>query len=184
MFSYDYARRDGILPITWDEFGKMTAQLAEKLASFQLEAIVGLARGGLFPATAAACMLRVEFYPARLTRRMNDQVVYTHPAWKTTVSAEVAGKTIAVVDEIADSGETLTLAAGQARALGARKVITACLVSHTWASPAPDVTVLVTDALVLFPWDRRVLIDGNWQCHPELSAALKAQELDDESLWD
>lgn len=34
------------------------------------------------------------------------------------------------------------------------------------------------DTLVLFPWDRQVLIDGQWQDHPELVAALAAQGTD------
>ena len=39
----------------------------------------------------------------------------------------------------------------------------------------PDIAVLVTDELVVFPWDRRVLMDGRWQVHPELAATLAAQ---------
>jgi hypothetical protein len=54
-------------------------------------------------------------------------------------------------------------------------VVTAALVAHTWAAPRPDAVALLTDALVLFPWDRRVLADGQWQPHPELAEALKLQ---------
>jgi hypothetical protein len=34
---------------------------------------------------------------------------------------------------------------------------------------------LVTDALVIFPWDKQVYQDGKWQAHPELADALKLQ---------
>jgi hypothetical protein len=34
---------------------------------------------------------------------------------------------------------------------------------------------LVTDALVMFPWDKQVYQDGKWQIHPELAGALKLQ---------
>jgi hypothetical protein len=87
----------------------------------------------------------------------------------------VAGKVVAVVDEIADSGQTLALVAEQAAALGARRVVTATLVSHSWANPAPQVSALVTDAFVMFPWDQQVLVDGSWQPHPETIAGLAAQ---------
>jgi hypoxanthine phosphoribosyltransferase len=75
---------------------------------------------------------------------------------------------------MADSGETLALVAQEARSLGAVKVVTAALVSHSWADPRPDVSALVSDALVIFPWNR-VLLDGEWKLHPELEEALRLQ---------
>jgi hypoxanthine phosphoribosyltransferase len=175
MQSYDYATRKGVEEISWERFSELAAQVAEKLAQAKIDVIIGVARAGLFPATAAACMLRCEFFPVRITRRVNDQVTYNHPAWKVDVSPEVDGKRVAVIDEIADSGETLALVAGRVKALGATRVLTACLVSHSWAKPTPDVVALVSDALILFPWDRSVYVNGEWQLHPELIEALKAQ---------
>jgi hypoxanthine phosphoribosyltransferase len=95
--------------------------------------------------------------------------------WKVPVSPEVSGQVVAVVDEITDTGESLAMAAQAVLERGAARVVTACLVTHTWANPAPDVSALVSDALVIFPWDQRVLIRGEWQPHPEILAALKAQ---------
>ena len=34
---------------------------------------------------------------------------------------------------------------------------------------------LVTDELVIFPWDQQALIDGQWQPHPEIVKALETQ---------
>jgi hypothetical protein len=58
---------------------------------------------------------------------------------------------------------------------GAKQVITASLVAHSWAKPMPDIVAFTTDALVLFPWDAQVYMDGKWQPHPELVQALKHQ---------
>jgi hypoxanthine phosphoribosyltransferase len=175
MKPYDYTHRKGVHPLTWDDFATLSAALAEKLSAFNPEAIVGIARAGLFPATAVACFLRRELYPARITRRVNDIVIYQFPMWRVPVSPEVQGKVVAVVDEMADTGQTLALVADEARRLGARQVITASLVSHTWANPAPQACALVTDAFVIFPWDRQVYVNGEWQPHPEVEAGLKAQ---------
>lgn len=175
MQSYDYAHRQGVIDITWPEFARLAASLAEKLAAYRPEVIVGVARAGLFPATSVAGMLRCELFPVRLTRRLHDRVIYEKPVWKVLPSPEVTGKVAAVVDEIADSGETLALAADAVLAAGASQVIRASLVSHSWAHPMPDVTVLTSDALVLFPWDRHVLVDGHWEFNPELAEALKLQ---------
>ena len=175
MQSYDYGRRQGVRPISWEEFATLAARLAEDLAAFAPEIIVGIARAGLFPATAVACSLRRELYPVRVTRRIDDAVRIPTPVWRVPLTADVAGKVVAVVDEMADTGETLALVAGAARDLGAARVITAALVSHGWASPAPEVVALTTDAFVIFPWDQRVLIDGRWQPHPEIVNGLAEQ---------
>ncbi len=176
MQSYDYAHRAGVDAITWPRFAELAARLAEGLAAARVTMIVGIARAGLFPATAVACGLRCELYPVRVTRRVDDQVVFAEPVWRVDVPAEVAGQVVAVVDEMADTGATLRLVAERVRARGAARVVTAALVAHSWAQPRPDVAALTTDALVIFPWDERVYADGAWRPHPEIVAALRQQE--------
>jgi hypothetical protein len=173
---YDYSQRKGVKEITWSQFGKLAAVLVERLADEKIEVVVGIARAGLFPATAVACALRCEMFPVRVTRRLNDQVVARHPAWKVDVSNEVEGKRVAVIDEIADSGETLAMVAQRIQKKGALRVVSASLVSHSWANPRPDYVALVSDALVVFPWDRNVYQDGEWQIHPELAGAIVRQD--------
>lgn len=178
MQSYDYANRQGIEEISWNRFAELAANLTEQLAATGVEVIVGTARAGLFPATAVACALRRELYPVRVTRRFNDQVTFKQPVWKVGVSPEVAGKVVAVVDEMADTGETLALVAEAVKKHGAGQVITATLVSHTWANPKPDYVALMTDAFVIFPWDKQVYMEGKWQLHPELEEGLRLQGKD------
>ena len=175
MKSYDYAHRFGVRQISWDDFASLARHLAELVESFHPQLILGVARGGLFPATAVACSLRCELFPIRLTRRLDDNVVYEQPMWKVLVPPDVVGRVVAIIDEIADSGQTLAMVAKSAMSLGAVQVVTACLVSHTWAKPAPHVSTLVSDELIIFPWDQQVLVNGEWVIHPEIHAALKAQ---------
>jgi hypoxanthine phosphoribosyltransferase len=174
--SYDYARRSGVRFLSWEEVAALGRRLCEALAHEQIEAVVGIARAGLFPATLAACALRLDLYPVRVSRRLQDEVRFSSPVWRVPLVPEVAGKRIAVVDEIADSGETLALVAEQALTLAASHVVTAALVSHSWAEPQPTYVALVTDELVVFPWDQQVLLDGSWQLHPEIAAAIAAQQ--------
>jgi hypoxanthine phosphoribosyltransferase len=173
--SYDYAHRSGVGVITWERFAELSRTLVEKLAPLNIEAVVGTARAGLFPATAVCLMLRRELYPARVSRRVNDEVKFQHPQWIVDVTTDAKDKVIAVVDEMADTGETLNLVADRVRERGARQVITATLVAHSWADPMPDVVALISDAFVMFPWDAQVYIDRKWQPHPELVEALKHQ---------
>lgn len=175
MKSYDYVHRSGVRYLTWDDFARLTAHLAELLEPCYPQIILGIARAGLFPATLVACSLRREFFPIRLTRRVNDVVTYDEPVWKIPIPTEVAGRIVAVVDEIADTGRTLSMVAASAIELGASQVITASLVSHSWAEPAPQLTALLSDEFIVFPWDQRVLANGRWVTHPEIEAGLEAQ---------
>lgn len=175
MKSYDYAHRSGVRQLTWDDFSFLTARLAEQLEIFQPQLILGIARAGLFPATMVACSLRRELFPIRLTRRLNDEIQYDPPIWKVPVPREVAGNSVAIIDEIADTGQTLAMAAETAKGLGALQVVTASLVSHSWADPAPQACGLTTDEFVVFPWGQQVLDGGKWVAHPEVVAGLKAQ---------
>jgi hypoxanthine phosphoribosyltransferase len=179
MRSYDYIHRQGVRALSWDDCAALAARLAEALAPLRPDLILGVARAGLIPATTVSCALRRELYPIRLTRRVDDEVRFATPVWRVPVPDAVAGRTVAVVDEIADTGQTLALVARRALDLGAARVVTACLVAHSWAAPMPDVVALRSDELLIFPWDRRVLIDGRWQMHPELVEALAAQGLHD-----
>lgn len=174
--SYDYAKRKGVRRLSWDDFARLSRELAETLAARRIDTVVGIARAGLFPATAVACALRCELYPVRITRRLHDEVVHDSPVWHVPVSTLVAGKTVAIVDEISDTGETLGIVAEQVRALKAERIVTASLIAHSWASPQPDVTALVSDELILFPWNDRVFVDGEWREHPELASAVAAQD--------
>jgi uncharacterized protein len=176
MKSYNYAKRKGIEEITWERFGELSRALTEQLSGKQVDIVIGIARAGLFPGTAVACALRRELYPVRVTRRVNDVVQYQSPIWRVDVPATVAGQRVAVIDEIADSGETLAIVAARALERGARQVWTLSLVAHSWANPRPDYTALTSDALIVFPWDKLVFTNKGWQLHPELETAIRAQD--------
>lgn len=176
MKSYDYAHRKGIEEISWERFGELSRKLTELLGDKQIDILIGIARAGMFPATALACALRHELCPVRVTRRVNDVVRYESPIWRVDVPSTVAGQRVAVIDEIADTGETLALVASRALERGAREVWTVSLIAHSWANPQPDFTALVSDALIIFSWDKQVYTSGGWQLHPEIKAAIEAQQ--------
>lgn len=172
----DYSNRVGIRWVSWEEFVELSGRLTEKLSYEGVNAIVGVARAGLFPATSIACALRCELYPVCVSRRENDEVVHSKPVWKVPVSEEVEDKIVAVVDEISDSGQTLAIVSANVLAKGAKRVMTASLISHSQAKPRVDICATESDEFVVFPWNQRVFIDGKWQAHPEVLAGLRAQE--------
>lgn len=181
MRSYNYSQRVGLEPISWERFEGLVRQLAVQIEADEPQIIVGIARGGLFPATMLSFILRREFYPVRLTRRLNDAVVSQQPTWLVKPPDKVRGRRVLVMDEIADSGRTIAIAAEEIRRMGASHVRTAVLYAHTWADPRPDYVGLTSDALILNPWDREVLVEGQFVTHPELAAALRLQRTNNDA---
>jgi hypoxanthine phosphoribosyltransferase len=173
--SYNYQNRKDIHPISWNEFHSLCKGLAEAVSYFKPELILTVGRGGFYPGTLIAHMLQAEVYPIRLSRRVNDIVKHKTPQWLVEPPEIVKGLRILIVDEICDSGETLTIIQEKIGAMGANETRSAVLYSHTWGTSIPDYIGLITDAILLNPWDREILKDGKFQFHPEYIQALAQQ---------
>jgi uncharacterized protein len=172
---YDYSTRRGVLPISWEEFHGICKALASAAADWQSELVLAVGRGGYYPGTLIAHMLRIDIHPVRITRRVKDVPMYREPRWLLEPPPTIADCQVLVVDEICGSGRTLSMVKQHAEALGAREVKTAVLYAHSWGVATPDAIGLITDALVLNPWDREILSDGVFKFHPEVVDALALQ---------
>lgn len=173
--SYDYSTRKGVRPISWDDMHGLCKALALAVAPFAPEIILPVGRGGYYAGALLAHMLQVEVYPVRLSRRVNDVVQYETPQWLQEPPAVVKGRRVLIVDEISSTGETLQLVREKVMALGATEVRSAVLYAHTWGVDEPDYIGLISDALLLNPWDREILRDGVFVFHPEYAEALAQQ---------
>jgi len=172
---YDYSHRFGVRRLGWDEAATLAQSLAERLEGDRPDVVIGVARAGAFPAFVIASALRRELLVVRLSRRVDEEVVFEHPVWRVPVPPTVAGKVVAVVDEIADSDETLECLRRAAIEQGAARIVTVALAAHSWAQPQPDLVALASDELVVFPWDERILAGGRWIPLPEVEDAIGAQ---------
>lgn len=179
--SYDYSTRKGIQPISWEDFHGICKALALSLSHFQPEVIVPIGRGGYYPGALLAHLLQVEIYPVRISRRINDIVIYKEPQWIIPPPAEIANRRAVIVDEICDSGETIVMVKKKCLDLGASTVKSAVLYAHTRAVHAPDYIGIITDELLLNPWDREVFRDGEFRFNPEYAEALQQQGLETNS---
>ena len=174
---YDYENRAGIRPISWNDFHGLCKGLAAAIAAFQPEIILPIGRGGYYPGTLIAHMLQVELYPIRLSRRVNDVVTYRTPKWLVEPPVTVKDRRVLIVDEISSTGETITLVRQKVETLGAHAVKSAVLYAHKKGASIPDYIGLITDALLLNPWDREIWKDGIFQLHPEYAEGLRQQGL-------
>jgi len=174
---YDYENRSGVLPISWEYFHGLCKGLVAAVASFRPEIILPIGRAGYYPGTLIAHLLQAEIYPVRLSRRVNDIVTYQSPQWLLEPPAAVKDRRVLIADEICSSGETITMVKQKALSLGAREVKSAVLYSHSEGAAIPDYIGLISDALILNPWDREIWKDGKFQINPEYVQALAQQGL-------
>lgn len=174
---YDYENRTGIQPISWEDFHGLCKSLAKAVWPFQPELLLAIGRGGYYPGTLLAHILQAELYPVRVSRRVNDIITYDQPKWLVEPPAQVKGRRVLVVDEICATGETLTMVKQKVESLGATEVKTAVLYAHTWGVAIPDYIGVISDALLLNPWDREILRADGFQFHPEYVEALAQQGL-------
>ena len=174
---YDYENRQGVFPVGWDDFHGLCKGLVQAIAPFDPEIILAIGRGGYYPGTLIAHMLLAEIYPVRLSRRVHDVVTYDHPIWLVRPPDLVRERRVLVVDEISSTGETLVMVKQEAERLEAAAVRCAVLYAHTRGSSVPDYIGLVSDDLLLNPWDREIFKDGVFQFNPEYVAALNEQGL-------
>lgn len=174
----DYSTRKGIIPISWEDFHGLCKALALAAWYFKPDMILPIGRGGYYPGTLLAHMLQVEIYPVRVSRRENDKVKYDSPQWILLPPVEIAAKRALIVDEICGSGETIRMVTEKSLAMGAAQIKSAVLYAHTWGTSVPDYIGLITDALILNPWDREVVQEGEFHPHPEYIEALALQGLE------
>jgi hypoxanthine phosphoribosyltransferase len=175
---YDYSTRNGVREISWNYFHGLVKALVVAVAPWRPEIILPVGRGGYYPGSLMAHMLQVEIYPVRLSRRERDVVVRDTPQWLVLPPAAATGHRVLVVDEISSTGKTLTIVRERLMAMGAGDIRSAVLYAHARGAGAPDYIGLITDELVLNPWDREIYHEDAFTFHPEYIEALKDQGIE------
>ena len=166
-----------VRPISWEDFHGLCKGLAQAVFPFRPEIILAIGRGGYYPGTLIAHILQADMYPVQVSRRVNDVITYQTPRWLVEPPSAVKGRCILVVDEICCTGDTLSMVKQKVEALGAKETRTAVLYAHAQGTSVPDYIGLISDALLLNPWDREILREGGFQLHPEYAEELARQGL-------
>jgi len=141
---------------TWNQIYEMLLNLAEKIRKngFNPDIIVGVSRGGWPPARVLSDLLgnpnlanvRAEFYLG--VAETKGEPTLTQP-----VSMEVAGKKVLVVDEVADTGESLKLVKEHLIKQGAVEIKIATVYYKPWSIVKPDYYEKETSLWIVFPWE-------------------------------
>jgi hypoxanthine phosphoribosyltransferase len=148
-----------VLEVDWPLFGELSRALALKVArSYDPEIVVGIATAGVVPGAVVAAILGREFHSIAISRRMHSTHVRETPAILSAAPPEVRDRRVLLVDQTCDTGDTLRLAVAAIVNAGAVDVRTA--VQFRTGPYEPDVAALETESLIILPWDREMLVDG------------------------
>jgi uncharacterized protein len=142
--------------LTYELFGVAARELAQRIADdgFRPDAIIAIARGGLTLAGALGYALdvkmlgslNVEFYTG-VGSTLETPVVLP----PTLDQESLTGKSILLVDDVADSGRTLSLVLQLLRS-GGGEVRTVCIYSKPSTIEEPYYVWRRTDRWINFPW--------------------------------
>ena len=135
----------------------MMIELARQIksAGYSPEVIVGVSRGGWPPARVMSDLLenpnlanmKVEFYT-------NIGVTAQQPKITQPVTSEVIGKRVLVVDDVADSGHSLSVTVKHLARKGAREIRVCTLYLKPKSIFKPNHYARTTSKWVIFPWER------------------------------
>lgn len=124
--------------------------------SYAPDIIVGVARGGLVPARILTDLLGAPQLAIIQTEYYTDIAKTKQaPTLTSALTADVSGKKVLLVDDIADSGHSLKLAKSHLQQQGAGQIKTATLYSKPQSIITPDFYEKQTSRWVVFPWDSK-----------------------------
>ena len=126
--------------LSWGRVHAMVRQLAFSIrqSDFHPDLVVAIARGGFVPARILCDYLAVSELAEIGIKHYGPFAAKERARVVTPVNCDVAGRTVLIVDDLTDTGETLKLAAEHVRRSGPAAVKTALLLYKKSSPVAPD----------------------------------------------
>ena len=146
---------------SWNQIYGLLLKLAEAVrkSGFKPDLIVGVSRGGWIPARIISDLLEnpklanvtAEFYVG-IAETKNEPTI-TQP-----VSVSVKDKRVLVVDDVADTGESLKLVNSHLKKHGASEVKIATIYYKPWSIIVPHYYEKETRRWIVFPWEQKEVV--------------------------
>lgn len=154
--------------LSWGDVEALTEDIAQRIwTDGAPDAVVGILRGGMVPATLLAHRLGVrDMRAVEVTRTVSEEVdaaKVPEPRYRNPASlGALAGRDVLVVDDIAGSGATLDRTRRLAQALAPARIRTAVVAvnRNNWhTAPGPEEALdyigEICEGWVIFPWESR-----------------------------
>lgn len=144
------------LRLSWDDIEEHSRTLAKEIEerAVPFDIIIGISRGGWVPARILSDILdndeidtvRVKFYES--VGKTAKKPLIIHPT-----QIDIKGKDILLVDDIADTGESLIATIKHLKERNVENVFVVTLVKKPQSKFTPDLFVEETEKWVIFPWE-------------------------------
>ncbi|MEJ2281785.1 MAG: phosphoribosyltransferase [Candidatus Bathyarchaeota archaeon] len=155
----DSQKLDNNFNFIFPNWGQIYASLIDlsdiiQKSHFEPDLIVGISRGGLIPARILSDLLQnpklasitTEFY-------FGIGKPTSKPVITQQISISIKNKKILVVDDVADSGKSLTLINHHLKEKGAKEIKFVTIYLKFQSSFIPDYYKLKTNDWIVFPWE-------------------------------
>lgn len=142
---------------TWHEIQELAKATAGKVAAYgKPDVIVGIARGGVVPARLLCDYLYVKDLA---TLKVDHWGITASKDGKARLSQglslDLRGKSVLLVDDVTDTGDSISIAKKHVESLSPREVKTATLYKLTNSKFTPDFFALEREwTWIIFPWNR------------------------------
>lgn len=141
---------------TWDDMNELAFAISNDILKTEekIDRIVTLAKGGWpmtrslvdFLSVKEVASVGVRFYKG-INERLEKPEIYQD------LPVSVAGETVLLFDDVADTGESLEFVGDHLLALGVKKVITATLFYKPRSKVVPDFYGTTVNGWIVFPYD-------------------------------
>ncbi len=167
------------LILSWDNIFSDTIELARKIKrnNFKPDVLVAVLRGGAPIARILSDILDVkliatvqaEFYADIATTSRKVRIIQP-----LSDKVKIEKKNVLIVDDVADTGETLVEIVKHVKKQNPKDVKVACLHIKPWTKFIPDFYVKKTNAWIVYPWEYFETIRS-------LKEKLKRSDIDNET---
>ena len=143
---------------SWDEIYSLLLELAHKIRieCLEIDYIVAVARGGWLPTRVLSDLLGNSNLATVSAESQTDILGGRgKPSLIQSTSVDVKGKCLLLVDDIADTGNSLKLVLDHLNYKGAKLIHTATLYYKPWSILIPEYFEKETTKWIVFPWEIR-----------------------------
>ncbi|MCS7132704.1 MAG: phosphoribosyltransferase [Nitrososphaeria archaeon] len=145
------------LQLSWADIESLVERLADKIISdYSPDLLVGVLRGGVTVAHLLSDVLGFnKIYPVGCSSYVDVAKRFSVKVYNPLALRDLSGKRVLLVDDVADEGLTLKEVIDQEISpKNPLEVRVATLHMKPWCKFKPDYYVEVTDAWIVYPWER------------------------------
>lgn len=143
---------------SWNQIYSLLLEIADSVqkSTFVPDVIVGVSRGGWIPARIMSDLLENPKLSNVATEHyLGVAETKQEPSLTQPVSLPVKGKKVLVVDDVADTGESLKLVKAHLKNQGASEIRVATIYYKPWSKITPNYYTKETRLWIIFPWERK-----------------------------